>query len=198
MIRDHRLIYEAYAGKDQLYHVYDVMVSGMASEVTMVTDTYTVPAISIKDAQTKALNTFVKTAEEVDEFLRIVPAKSNDIGVVETGEESMLIVSKNKLTQDQIDDIVYGEDNEDEEGTDKANLPDVNTVMKKDEAYNILAKHLDSQDLAGVQDLPNGIGEAYQKGYDDLGWGKYENPYKEGTLGYYLYNWGQYDQETNG
>jgi hypothetical protein len=38
-------------------------------------------------------------------------------------------------------------------------LPDVNAIMKKDEAYNILAKHLGSQDLSGVEDLPNGIGE---------------------------------------
>jgi hypothetical protein len=77
-------------------------------------------------------------------------------------------------------------------------LPDVNAVMEKDAAYNTLAEYLGSQDLSGVEDLPNGIGEAYQKGYDDLGWGKNENPFKEGTLGYYLYNWGQYDQETNG
>jgi len=84
------------------------------------------------------------------------------------------------------------------EAEEGSSLPDVNTVMKKDAAYNMLAEYLGSQDLAGVQDLPNGIGEAYQKGYDDLGWGKNENPYKEGTLGYYLYNWGQYDQETNG
>jgi hypothetical protein len=103
--------YEQIASGSQ-YYVYDVMVSGMASEVTMVTDTYTVPAASIKDAQTKALNKFIQSAEEVDEFLRLVPAKSSDLGIVETGEESMLIVSKNKLSQDQIDDVVYGPDHE--------------------------------------------------------------------------------------
>lgn len=40
--------------------------------------------------------------------------------------------------------------------------------------------------------------EAHQKGYDDLGWGKNENPYEDGTLGHFLYNAGQYEYEMNG
>ena len=101
---------------DQTYHVYDVTVSGMHSEVSLVNSSYTVPAMSIKDAQTKALNNYIKEVGEVDEFAEIVPAKSNDVGVVNTSEESMLIVSKNELSQEQIDDIVYQDPGDEHEG----------------------------------------------------------------------------------
>jgi hypothetical protein len=95
------------------YHVYDVTVSGRHSEVSLVNNSYTVPAMSIKDAQTKALNNYVKEVGEVDEFAEIVPAKSNDVGIVNTSEESMLIVSKNELSEDQINDIVYQDPGDD-------------------------------------------------------------------------------------
>lgn len=101
-----KLMTEAEAN-EQSYHVYDVTVSGRHSEVSLVNNTYTVPAMSIKDAQTKALNNYIKEVGEVDEFAEIVPSNTEDYGIVNTSEESILIVSKNELSEDQINDIVY-------------------------------------------------------------------------------------------
>ena len=39
--------------------------------------------------------------------------------------------------------------------------------------------------------------EAYNKGFEDEGWAKYENNYQENTLAWWLYNAGNYDSVTN-
>ena len=39
--------------------------------------------------------------------------------------------------------------------------------------------------------------EAYNKGFEDEGWNKYENNYQENTLAWWLYNAGNYDSVTN-
>ena len=39
--------------------------------------------------------------------------------------------------------------------------------------------------------------EAYNKGFSDEGWEKFNNPYEENTFAWWLYNAGGYDCHTN-
>ena len=39
--------------------------------------------------------------------------------------------------------------------------------------------------------------EVYNKGFNDEGWEKFNNPYEENTFAWWLYNAGGYDCHTN-
>ena len=85
------------------------MVSGMHSEVVQVENEYPLTAANIEEAQQKALNNYKQHAGE-SEFVEIEPAVSDKIAKVITGEESLIVVSIQPLTEEQIDDVVYGEE----------------------------------------------------------------------------------------
>lgn len=87
------------------FHVYDMTVSGMHSETPLVDKHYELSAKNMKDAQAKVLGNYAKEVE-LDEFAEIVPAKSEELGIVITGEEGMIVVSKNELSEEQLADIV--------------------------------------------------------------------------------------------
>lgn len=91
------------------YYVYEVMVSGMHGEVVQVENQYELKAASIEDALEKAYSSYKEQVGD-SEYFEIPPKTSDKIAKVITGEESLIVVSVQPLSEEQIDDVVYGEE----------------------------------------------------------------------------------------